>query len=266
MFLLKWHHLKKDNKKLHKQLGVEKGTQINLHFSDGFLISPDDNVNRAAHLPKIINPKSIVEVFKDKYPKIYGDVEKFYKMVGGFDRLDYQKFKKGAKIAYFFAATYYLYSNGINNLGKVKTLYKDDYREEIEKRLSNLLSQFIELASHRGQKIELFSLFKFAISIIKEVSSNIEFSSEFSNLTNFLRSMKYYPYGILVGNEFEREVQEIFENEETKNEKYLAKQVHSRVNEKGVLIPLDEDEEFRKIANKKANGMNVPDYLFITTT
>lgn len=263
MFFLNWNHFKTDNKKLYGCLGVERGAVINIKFINGFFIAPDDYSNRKSSLPKILLDKSIIEVFKEKSPKIVKDVETFYKIVGGFDRLNYVKLKHGAKLAYFFAASYYAYINNLKDV-KLDNLFKNPIQGEVTKNQSNYLIKFVELAAHRNQAINLSSLFHFAVLLIKEVSPKTNFPACFNRTVEFLANKSYYPYGNILGSGFEETVQEMLEKIETHNESLLAKLVRTVTNENGVLFPLDGDEQFKNAANKKARGIKLPDYVFVS--
>jgi hypothetical protein len=264
MFFLSWIHFKKENKRLHENLGVDKGNKIDLAFSDGFFICPDDRTNQASKLPKIILNSTIIEFFAQKYHKIYHDVDNFYKIgdAGVFDKNNYMKLKIGAKTAYFFAAAQYIFSKKFE-LKEIGEAYRGAHQKEIEDKLSEYLKGFVETAKKRGVKIKLADLFRFAKSLVLEISPNAKIDEEFNEYMTFVRSKRFYPYGTLLGTAFEQEVQGIFEKLETKNENHLAKLVQAKVGETGTLIPLDEDPDYRDAATK-AKGFSVPDYIYVT--
>lgn len=263
MFFLKWSHLKADNRKIKEYLNIGQAIHP-LQIRSGFFISPDDYANRQSPLPKIITPEnSIIDLFAKRYTSVCNDVTNFYRIVGGFDRLDYKKFKTGAKLAYFFAAVYYVASQKIP-VAKINQLYQGNMQQDIEKKLARLLAGFVEMAAIQKQKITIFSLFSFAVNIL--IQAKISLPDDFETLTAFVSSSSYWPYGMLLGQLFEQQVQEIFEGLETKNETYLTKLISANLGSAGILIPIDEDEEFKKFASKKASGIKVPDYIFITNS
>lgn len=195
MFFLKWSHLKQDNTKLKEYLAASGHTGQNLQIHDGFFIAPDDLANEANVLPKIItSDRSIVDIFGTLNHKIYEDVVNFYRIVGGFDRRDYKKFKTGAKIAYFFAVSYYACANKLN-LTKINTAYSGDIQKEVEKNLSRYLLEFIssylleliELSAkspHKDKvkdKVNLFDLFPHAKANITHSSPNLKLPDDFNN-------------------------------------------------------------------------------------
>ncbi len=266
MFILTWDHFKRDNKKLLKYLKVDDGSMINLSYHDGFFICPDDYINRQKHFPKILTSMSIIDIFKRDYKVLYHTVRDFFQIFEGFDRLNYEKFKIGAKISYFLGASYYVYYKKINFLEKINPLYKRGHASYIKRNLRSLLNRFIELAAKKNIKMNIYALFKFAKKIIKEKSPNIFFRSEFNNLTAFCRSTSFNPFSTFIGSKFEEKIQELFEEMQRDEINNLTKKISAEIGENGIMIPLDEDNSFKKAANKRAQGLCVPDYVFVSDT
>lgn len=263
MFFLTWNHFKKDNKKLHEYLGSD-GTNIDLNYTFGFFICPDDYTNRDSHFPKIIVNFTRLELFKMKKPEIYDNVEQFFRVVGGFDRLNYQKFKDGARVAYLLAAAYFAYENKLP-LASLNQLYREAYHKEILAHHQSYLVKLAELAAKNNQRMNIFSLYSYALKLIKETAPKVILPKECNSLLIFLKADGFNPYGQVLGSGFEEEMQKIFESLETSNEHYLTKLIAQYVGSIGVLIPLDGDQEFRKFADKNAKGISIPDYIFVTS-
>ena len=109
------------------------------------------------------------------------------------------------------------------------------------------------------------SLFSYSVSLLKSKFPDLKLhANEFGRIRNFFQTFNYNPLAQLIGDVLEDEIQTLFEKQETKNEHYLSKLLYSHIGERGVMISFDEDENIKKAANKKANGISLPDYIFIT--
>ncbi|MGV8087253.1 MAG: hypothetical protein ACP5N1_06505 [Candidatus Woesearchaeota archaeon] len=251
---------------LHKQFGEDAVTsRFNLKIVDGFFICPDDKLNHNNSSKHLIIEQSIIEVFSKKYPLIYENVKLFYNLTEGFDRLDWDRFKYGAKLHYFFAVSYYVYYNKLTRLDNIKYLYKEKIIRIIEKDMSFYIQGFIKLANERKVNNRLFSLFTLAVDIIMETSKKLKIPFDFNKLSYFMISKYYNPYNSLSGPAFEEEVKNILlaNNDSTS---YFNNLIENYLGESGLLILLDSDKQFMRLADLRAVGVSIPDYLFVTST
>lgn len=236
--------LRKDN----SALAAEVGAGQPLALADGFFICPDDRVNRRSRLPKLVLDESVMDFFAEWFPDIASEVETFAEMLGGFDRLDYETFKLGARLSYLFAAAAYLHGKG-ERLPHPNRLYTRGRHEEILAAQHSLLTAFLTLALQNRCQPTLRSLFPFATKLLAERCA--EMPREFSSLAVFAASDGYHPYAILSGDAFELHFRERFENDAA-----LQERIAGRVGA-GALIALDH-HDFSGMLN-----VSVPDLLSV---
>ncbi len=219
-----------------------------LALADGFFICPDDRVNRRSRLPKLVLDESVMDFFAGWFPDIASEVETFSEMLGGFDRLDYETFKLGARLSYLFAAAAYLHGKG-DRLPHPNRLYTGGRHEEVLAAQHSLLTRFLTLALQNRCQPTLKSLFPFATRLLAERCA--EMPREFSSLAVFAASEGYHPYAILSGDAFELHFRERFEQDAS-----LQERISRRVGA-GALITLDHREFAGQLS------VSVPDLLSV---
>src|SRR3989338_4302712 len=219
-----------------------------LALADGFFICPDDMVNRRSRFPKLILEESVMDFFAEWFPGIASEVETFAEMLGGFDRLDYETFKLGARLSYLFAAAAYLHGKG-ERLPHPNRLYTKGRYEEVLAGQRSHLTRFLTLALQNRCQPTLKSLFPFATKLLAERC--IEMPREFSSLATFAPSDGYHPYAILSGDAFELHFRERFEHDAALQES-IARRVGA-----GALVSLDH-RDFSGMLN-----VSVPDLLSV---
>jgi hypothetical protein len=270
MWFLNWSHFSKDNEKLKEHLQISEGRKVDLKVVDGFFICPEDKVNSRSSLSHLnVDGLSIIDMFKENFPEDYGHVEKFFRAVGGFDRLNYTKLKIGAKLGYFYAVSFYVFDKGMTDIKKKTQLYQNPIQSSVMGNLDKYLAGFVELAAKRGVQISILGLFDFAKSLLISLNPNFKFTPEFSRMNEFIKTSGNYPYGLVLGDEFEKTIQDLFEKRESKHKEFLTKFVHSKVGKPGVLLAFDANKDLTKAAEKAAaehdyKGLKIPDYIYIT--
>lgn len=220
-----------------------------LALADGFFICPDDRVNRRSRLPKLVLDESVMDFFAGWFPDIASEVETFAEMLGGFDRLDYETFKLGARLSYLFAAAAYLHGKG-ERLPHPNKLYTRGRHEEVLAAQHSLLTRFLTLALQNRCQPTLRSLFPFATRLLAERCA--EMPREFSSLAVFAASDGYHPYAILSGDAFELHFRERFEQDAA-----LQERISRRVGA-GALVALDHREFAGQLS------VSVPDLLSVS--
>ncbi|MBU0666585.1 MAG: hypothetical protein KKB65_00840 [Nanoarchaeota archaeon] len=264
MELLTWNHFRRENNLLRKKLGVDEGKIFDLYFSNGFFIAPDSYKNRSEPISKILLKRKVVDVFRGSFPKISAVIKELFEVTEGFDPLNWDKFTYGLKLGYFFAATSYLYEKKLRP-ELITFLYRRKHVRQIHYRFEYYIKQFLNLFEkfHEDRKKNLYVLFKFAIDLIHYVSPKTKFPKDFRNLKSFLKIISD-PFMSLYGHAFEDVMQEKFKQTGLDIQDYILACSTSKVGENGVLIPLDEDDGFKRSASFHAGGLRVPDFLFIT--
>ena len=264
--------LKRSNKKLHNELGVERGEQVDIKFVDGFFICPDDEENRKKNLPhKVILNINLVEFILNHFKDIAECISLLKDYMGQSKNSLVPNFfylKKTFKLIFFFAGAYHIYSCN-KQVGSIKSaIYKGDKAKELQKKIVNNFKCFLDLAIKKEISRNYKSLFDFAKYLIQEKIPQVKFKKHFRDFRSFVRFEGYNPLKNWLGDEWEPKIEEDFTEEDSEKLDKLFKKEFDAFRlirklvktKKGVLIAFDREE----IIERKPEGVKCPDYLYVT--